>query len=223
MILVGANWGKAQPGSVVGALVLRGVSAPEFSEALDSKKRQLEAQLRSSYSSRTELEALPVLQAYAAYYKGFRKNYHVLFQLESVVLKDKPIPSVNPMVEAMFVAELENMLLTAGHDLDRVQLPVTVDIASGEESYVLMNGQQQITRAGDMHMADQSGVISSVIYGPDQRTRISKQTKNLLFVVYAPPGVGETRVRQHLADIQTNVALFAPELEAEPVHCTVAE
>ncbi|MFN8595962.1 MAG: hypothetical protein U0559_07245 [Anaerolineae bacterium] len=33
------------------------------------------------------------------------------------------------------MAEIKNLLLTAGHDLDTLQLPVTLDVASGQESY----------------------------------------------------------------------------------------
>ena len=62
-----------------------------------------------------------MIQAYAAYYERFNKTYHVQLQLESVALKGKSIPRVSALVEAMFMAELENLLLTAGHDLDVVQ------------------------------------------------------------------------------------------------------
>jgi hypothetical protein len=36
-----------------------------------------------------------------------------------------------------------------------------------------------------------------------------------LFAVYAPPGIGEQAVYQHLQDIQANVMLVAPEAEVE--------
>lgn len=44
-------------------------------------------------------------------------------------------PSVAALVEAMFIAELKNLLLTAGHDLDAVELPLKLDIARGGERY----------------------------------------------------------------------------------------
>ncbi len=59
------------------------------------------------------------LPAYASYYRAFDKTYHVLGQLKSVAVKGKAIPSVAALVEAMFIAELHNGLLTAGHDLAR--------------------------------------------------------------------------------------------------------
>jgi len=115
----------------------------------------------------------------------------------------------------MFVAELKNLLLTAGHDLEAVQLPVTLDVADGSQLFTMLNGREQLLKPGDMMMADGQGVISSVLYGPDQRTRIVPATRRILFTVYAPAGIEEQAVRQHLQDIQSNVWLIAPEAETE--------
>jgi DNA/RNA-binding domain of Phe-tRNA-synthetase-like protein len=64
-------------------------------------------------------------------------------------------------------------------------------------------------------IADAQGVISSVVYGPDHRTRITSETRGVFFSVYAPPGIGEEAVYQHLQDIQANILLIAPEAETE--------
>ena len=84
------------------------------------------------------MEAIPSLQVYDAYYKRFKKTYHVQLQLESIAFKGKSIPSVAALVEAMFMAEVKNMLLTAGHDLDTLQLPARLDVTKGDEVYTLM-------------------------------------------------------------------------------------
>ena len=68
----------------------------------------------------------------------------------------------------------------------------------------------QQLKADDMHMADAQGVVSSVIYGPDQRTRITAATRAVLFVTYAPKGIEETALRQHLDRIEEYVRLVSP-------------
>jgi DNA/RNA-binding domain of Phe-tRNA-synthetase-like protein len=113
----------------------------------------------------------------------------------------------------MFMAELQNLLLTAGHDLEAVQMPVKLDVAEGTERYIQLNGQEQELKPGDMMIADAQGIISSVIYGPDRRTRITSETRQVLFTVYAPPGIGEQAVYDHLRDIQANILLVAPEAD----------
>jgi len=214
---VSKGWKTTYPGAAVGVLIMHEVVNPQRHTALDERKEELERALRSRYAGydRAELKALPVLEAYSAYYRQFKKTYHVQLQLESVVFKGKSIPSVSSLVEAMFMAELKNLLLTAGHDLAGIHKPVGVDVAAGSERYVRLNGQEQQLKPGDMMIADAQGVISSVLYGPDQRTRITAGTQQVLFTVYAPPGIGEEAVRAHLEDIRDNVMLVAPQAQVE--------
>jgi DNA/RNA-binding domain of Phe-tRNA-synthetase-like protein len=180
---------------------------------LDRLKAETEAGLRSRFEglTREELRSLPILQAYDAFYSRYKKTYHVLLQVESVALKGKPLPGVAALVEAMFIAELKNMLLTAGHDLEAIQGTIYLDAAQGGERYITLSGQERALKPGDMFMTDEQGVISSVIYGPDRRTRLTPDTRQALFAVYAPPGIDPNNVRQHLEDLRDHVRLVAPE------------
>jgi DNA/RNA-binding domain of Phe-tRNA-synthetase-like protein len=222
---VSDDWKTTYPGAAVGVLVVRNVTNPREHPGLEARKVALVNELRRKFASfdREALKAHPILAAYRAYYKGFKKTYHVRQQLESVIHKGKSIPKVAALVEAMFMAELKNLLLTAGHDMDEVVPPVRIDVGSGHERYIKLNGQEQIVKQKDMLIADNEGVLSSILYGPDQRTRIRPETKRALFTVYAPPGIGGGRVREHLEDIRENARLIAPEAEEEILHVFTAE
>ena len=211
-LIVSPAWRSTYPGAAVGILAMRDVANPPHHAVLDEHKTDLEEQLRAQFAGydRTALKALPVLQAYTAYYKRFKKTYHVQLQLESVVLKAKSIPSVAALVEAMFMAELRNQLLTAGHDSKLVEPPVCVDVADGSEVYTRLDGQEQQLKAGDMYIADRAGILSSIIYGPDHRTQITRETTQVLFTVYAPQGIDRDAVHVHLCDIQSYVLLVVP-------------
>lgn len=215
MLTLTEAWKTAYPTASVGILAMRGVANPATCPALQARKAALEAELRARFAgkSRADIKALPEFQAYAAYYKRFKKTYHVQLQLESVAFKDKPIPSVSALVETMFMGELKNFLLTAVHDLDVVQPPVRIDVAGGSEGYVTLNGQSQMLKPGDMFIADAVGVLSSIIYGPDARTQVTPETRNVLFAVYAPEGLPSEAVRRHLEDMRDFVHLIAPEAE----------
>jgi len=193
------------------------VANPEHHIELEKQKAILEDQLRHRYSNldRDTLETLPEIQAYQTYYRSFKKTYHLQLQLESVVFKHKPIPRVAALVEALFMAELQDLLLTAGHDFETVQLPIRVDVAKGNELYSLLRGEEQILKPDDMFIADALGVISSVIYGPDQRTRLTPDTRSVLFTTYAPAGIGDEAVHRHLQNIRTNVLLISPNAGTE--------
>ena len=123
----------AYPDGGAGVLVMRNVTNPKTHAALDDRKQALEESLRERFAGgdRATIRALEPIQAYNTYYRKFKKTYHVQLQLESVAFKGKSIPSVASLVEAMFMAELKNMLLTAGHDLDVVNGQVTLDVSDG--------------------------------------------------------------------------------------------
>jgi DNA/RNA-binding domain of Phe-tRNA-synthetase-like protein len=217
MFIVSDEWKAAYPGAAAGILVMHDVTNPASHSEIDRLRSEVESQLRSRFGGgdRGALASLPAMQAYAGYFRRYDKTYHVQLQIESVAFKGKPIPRVAAVVEAMFIAEMKNHLLTAGHDLGAIQPPISLAVAKGEERYTLLNGREQVLKAGDMMMADGQGVISSVLYGPDQRTRITAATREVIFAVYAPAGIGESAVRQHLLDIQTNVLLIAPHARTE--------
>ena len=210
-------WKSAFPGAHAGVLVMRNVLNPASHADLERQKEELVEVLRSRYAGleRSRLETIPALQVYDAYYKRFKKTYHVQLQLESIVFKGKSIPSVAGLVEAMFMAEVKNMLLTAGHDLDTLQLPVRLEATRGDETYTLMRGQPQQVKAGDMMIVDGQGIMSNIIYGPDQRTQIQAGTRNVIYTTYAPSGISEQAVTEHLHDIEQYVRLFAPDAHTE--------
>ncbi|MCG2785614.1 MAG: hypothetical protein L6461_10960 [Anaerolineae bacterium] len=217
MFQISDSWKNIYPQAHVGVLVMRNVINPPHHAKLDRQKAALEEQIRARFAGqeRPEIAEHPVLQAYEAYYNRFKKTYHVQLQLESIVLKGKSIPSVAALVEAMFMAEMDDLLLTAGHDLDTLRLPVTLNVAAGEEKYTTMRGIEQTLKAGDMFIADSDGIISSIIYGPDEHTQIKPQTRNVIFTVYAPAGIETVTIEDHLQKIQQNVLTVAPRAETE--------
>jgi len=205
------------PDAVIGALSMRAVANAGCNPELERAKGEIEKDLRDRFAAagKDALKNHPVLAAYREYYKRFGKTYHVALQLESVIWKGKSIPSVNCLVEAMFMAELKNMLLTAGHDLDAVAAPLEADAAVGTESFVTMRGDEQLLKENDMFIRDGTAIVSNIIYGPDKRTMITERTANVVYTVYAPPGVGAEAVRAHLHDIQRYVLLSCPSAATE--------
>jgi DNA/RNA-binding domain of Phe-tRNA-synthetase-like protein len=211
-IIIADTWRKAYPQASIGILTMEGVHNPPENAALTEHVRQVEVGLRRRWAgaTRADLNQLPEFEAYRGYYRRFEKTYPVQLQFESVVLKGKPLRSNRALVLAMFAAELRNRLLTAGHDLAVIEGSVAVDVARGGEGYVGLGDRDLTLQAGDMHMRDEAGIISSVLYGPDDRTQITANTSRVVFCVYAPGGLGPQAVEAHLAEIASNVRLVAP-------------
>src|SRR5215208_4916284 len=191
---------------------MRGVSNPANNDNLNNLAAVLETDLRSRLGTaeRETIRAIQPLPAYAAYYKRWGQRYHVAMQLESVAQKGKALPRVAALVEAMFIAELRNLLLTAGHDLDALQLPVRLTVGSSE-SFTAPNGQETSVKPGDMFIADAGNrILSAIITGPSAVARIGPETTAALFYAYAPPGVDRALVDAHLDQIERNVRFISP-------------
>jgi len=219
MLLISATdkWRTTHPGAVIGLLELSGVENTHASPQLDERKREIEARLRERYIgfTRQDFLALPLMLAYDRYYKRFKKTYHVQLQVESIVLKGKHLPSVSPLVDANFAAEVETFVLTAGHDVIKLQGTISIDVSDEDDQIIQMNSVSKTIRAGDMVMRDAVGVSCSILYGQDNRSPISRETSQVLYVAYAPTGVSAGTVEAQLEKIEEHIRLFSPKAIVE--------
>jgi DNA/RNA-binding domain of Phe-tRNA-synthetase-like protein len=192
---------------------MTGVANPASHPQLEGCKAQLEEDLRKRYGGldRKQLGDLPTMRAYEAYYRKFEKTYHLLLQLESVAAKGTPLPAVAALMKAMFMAAVANQLLTVGHDLEKVVQPLRLAVAAGGEKYLGIRGREETCTGGDMMVTDGAGTLSSLLHGPDARTRIRPETTQVLFTTYAPEGVGADAVQAHLRQLQEYVRLVSPQ------------
>ena len=208
-----ANWKNQKPNAYIGILIIHNAPNQPTQGTLDDVRMDLENELRTKYSSqdRKSFRKDPVLAAYDAFYKPFRKTYHVQLQLESIVFKDKSIFSPSSLVACMFMAELKTGLLTAAHDYSAIDFPLSANIASGGENYLRLNSTHQELKVGDLYITDQQGILSSVIYGPDKRTQIQANTNHAIYTTYGPPGISKDQIYDQLEILETYVRLFAPQ------------
>ena len=215
MIELSTRWKEIFPEACIGLLVIKNAPNQKDHPDLKSAKEKLEADLRSKYGAmdRKLLRETPVFAAYDGFYRSFKKSYHVQLQLESVVFKNKPIFSPSALVACMFMAEMETGLLTAAHDLTALELPLVADAAVGLETYLRLDGSEQTLKKGDMYIQYQESILSSVIYGPDQRTQVRLDTDQAVFTTYGPQGISKDQVREQLEILESFINVFSPNAE----------
>jgi DNA/RNA-binding domain of Phe-tRNA-synthetase-like protein len=213
---VDREWAAKYPGAKAGILVIKNIENTSADKELDKLKTEVETTLREKLRglARENLNELPILKSYNAYYKTFGKNYHVRGQIESVV-NGKSLSSGSAVLTAMFMAEVKNMLLTAGHDCYTLEYPVRITIGTGKETFTDIRGAEKTSVDGDMIMTDGKGVISSILLGPDSRTKLTPSVREVLFAVYAPFEVEKEVVASHLRDIESYVKTFSPNATTE--------
>src|SRR5262249_11139219 len=94
-VAVTEAWRDAFPDACIGTLRLDGVANPTADGGLEQQLAQLLEELRRQYAGgdRASLLALPSIAAYQRHYRAFGQTYHVLRQVESVLLKGRPLAS----------------------------------------------------------------------------------------------------------------------------------
>lgn len=203
MITISPSVKHIFPQARFGAMTVKGICQPADHSIMDDLITNEIKQLKDSYDGYERKDALssePFCH-YVAYYKRFKKSYHVIGQLESILLRGKSIPPVGVPVEAMFLAEVKNQMLTAGHDLNMIQGRLTIDIAAKPLAYKSISGKEQQLALKDLFLSDEAGVLSSIIGGPDYRTRITATTGDCLYFVYGVEGITSQRIEAHLETI----------------------
>jgi DNA/RNA-binding domain of Phe-tRNA-synthetase-like protein len=211
------GWQKAHPEASIGILEISGIDNSRRSSRLDEQKREVEARLRDRYQgfTRQDFLTLPVMAAYDKYYARFDKTYHVQLQVESIILKGKNLPIVSALVDANFTAEVETFVLTAGHNADKLNGRISMDVSRVGDQMTQMNGIQKELRAGDMIMRDEEGICCSILYGQDNRSPITPQSTHTLYISYCPPGVPREALDTQLDRILEYIRLFAPLVKME--------
>jgi len=196
----------AYPNLKVAIMEVRISKELKFNQEIIDLKKELEERIRKDYKN---TENLPNVIKYNEFYKKFDSKVPMEFQIKSII-DNKEIPMFNPVVTCMFMAELKNIILTAGHDLDKLGDKIEVLRSKGTEEYTKINGKIQKLKHYDIFANDGISIISSVLYGPDSRTKITKETKNFLFMCYSF-GLNDEEIRNHLNDMAGYLKLFVKE------------
>lgn len=89
--------------------------------------------------------------------------------------------------------------------------PMHLKLATGNECYQSISGRELTAVAGDMVMSDSSRVFSSILKGPDYDSRLTPDTGDVLFTIYAPPGIDAFKVKTALLRLEERIRAFAPD------------
>jgi DNA/RNA-binding domain of Phe-tRNA-synthetase-like protein len=200
------------PDAQGGVLAVTNLASTAVTEQLEVFLEGVELTVRNRYGqmTRAELRDVEPMAAYERYYRSFGQHYHVTMQIESVAIKNKPLPRRLLPVEIAFAHELLSGILTAVHDLNDIAGDVELQSMEGEVKYTLYNGTETAIKPKDLYFSDEAGVLSSIVQGPCQRATISDQTRSMLVTAYGVSGVSAEQLRTHLEAIWNTVHEIDP-------------
>ena len=194
-----------------GSLIIHNVQNGKKSKVLEEQKRNLERMIQQNSMEPNQDK---LIQNYNVFFNRWGKTYPIEFQIKTIKSGGK-FPQVSVLVDCMFLAELQNHILTSGHDLDLIHGKLVFDITKGDEQYLKLNGKEQELKKDDIILKDEKGILASVLYGPARRTSIIPETKNALFFAWCPYGMDKELIVNHLNKILQNLILVFGSLSSD--------
>lgn len=215
MLTVDAKLKEKYPNTFFGLLVVDGFAPTQQGvQAFEAHAQQQLQNIRSRYEGcdkKQIAEINPAIAAYVKYYKKFKKSYHVLLQTESV-LKGRELPQSLAAAQVLLLTELQTGMLLAGHDCSSCKFPLTAVCAEGNEQYTGAAGNDIAVKSNDIIVKDEQGIILSIIYGQDQRTRMTDASQKLMYIINGVPDTDRQQYAAAMELLEENLKLLCPQL-----------
>jgi hypothetical protein len=104
-----------------------------------------------------------------------------------------PVPSP---VLALLALEAATGILMGVQSLDAIDSFITLDCLKSTESFIGMRGERVTCDTGQIVVRDKQSIVASLFRGPDKRTAVQPNGRNLLFYVFdTDTGLGESHDR----------------------------
>lgn len=197
------------PNTYFGILKVKNFNPTNFEGFNIVKQNEIE-KISPSFENylRADFVKTEPINYYVNFFKKFKKTYVVLLQMESIFVKKYVFPKTNPAIQALFLTELKHGVLAAACDMDKMNEPFSLEVADGEETYIGMEGKLTTLKRGDIYLRDADGIVVSIIYGQDLRTRVADDTKNIMFIVKGVEGVSSDIINSALTDLSYYINEF---------------
>jgi len=117
-------------------------------------------------------------------------------------------PRYDLMVDAHFMAEMCAGILVAVTDHDRFDGKLTLDVADEGQICEGMGGHGITTKQGEIVLRDEKEIVCVLCQGADEKTRVSEDSRNVLFYGYAVPGIEGRYLNEGLTVAADTMAQF---------------
>jgi DNA/RNA-binding domain of Phe-tRNA-synthetase-like protein len=135
----------------------------------------------------------PRMQAFERFFveNGFKSPLSAQF----AQIQRKGLPPAGPMVQALLLAETRTGLLMGAQDAAAIRGELIYDLAQPGEIFAGMRSEVRC-RENEIILRDHEGIIASLLQGPDNRTRLTKNTSDVVFFIFSVPAISATDLQE---------------------------
>ena len=158
-----------------------------------------------------EISVMRRIQAFESFFiqNGFRSPLGD--QLKRV--HEKGLPGGSPFVKALLLSEMSTGILMGAQDAAAIKEPLVCDLAEEGETFRGMRSEV-LCRKNEIILRDSEGIIATLFQGPDRRTRLNNDTKDIIFFVFSVPGISAADVQEAAESVRSLFKAACAEIHA---------
>lgn len=175
-----------------------GVEVRSVDPELENFKEEVFSHVKQSY----DLRSLKDGQTFRAYRDFFwrvgvdpTKTRPAAEALIRRILRGRPIPRINTLVDAYNLASVKTEVAIAAFDVAKLSGPLTLRFAAGGERFRGIGMQKTVTlRGGEVVISDGVRLVAIYPYRDSDDSKITEKTRSALIIACGVPGISEERL-----------------------------
>lgn len=169
---------------------------------LEAFKGEVIEDIRGSYSLET-VKDKSSFRAYRDFFWSIKvdptKTRPAAEALIRRVLRGRPLPKINSLVDAYNLASMKSEIAFAAFDADELGDSLLMRFAVEGEEFLGIGMGKTVQLTGDeVVIADNGKLVAIYPYRDAEEAKITEKTRNVLFVACGVPGIDEERLRSAL-------------------------
>lgn len=184
---------NAYPGLAFGLTLITGCQNPFNPPGFDEFKRK---QLRLMRKKETLARITGRIEAYERFFRSFGYECPLTKHLKRT--SQSGFPRYNLMIDTHFMAEMCAGILVAVTDYDCFKGALLLDLAREGEVCRGLGRREFLLKDREVVLRDEEDVVCVLCQGADEKTRVSENTRRVLFYAYAVPGVDKESIQEGL-------------------------
>ncbi|MCE4599383.1 MAG: hypothetical protein F7C81_04205 [Desulfurococcales archaeon] len=174
--------------------LVSGIEVKPSPVIINKKLSQVEESIRREFESGDALSQHPHVKLYRKLLWTFNidptKTRPSSEALARRVIRGKPIPRINNIVDIGNIVSLETLIPIGLYDYDRINPPLTLTTAKGGEEFEPIGGRKIKLKQGTPIIKDSTGKVVHVYPHRDSiHSMVTESTKTLLVIAAGAPGI----------------------------------
>ncbi len=172
---------------------IENVTVKRFDSDLETFKKEIIEEIKNAYDIQT-LKDRPVLRAYRDFFWRLgvdpTKTRPAAEALIRRLLHDRPLPTINTLVDAYNLSSIKTEIAIAAFDSDRIVGDLRMRYARDGEEFLGIGMRSPLRLNGrEIVISDNEKLVAVYPYRDADDTKVTEMTKNVLLLFCGVPGI----------------------------------